>query len=130
MIATVPVCLSIRQPWAWLIVHRHKAIENCTWRTWRRGRILIHAGKAVDREAISFLRAGRHPVTGKPWTVEVPDRFETGGIVGEAAIVNCVSDSDSEWFVGPYGIVLAGARPLPFSPCRGRLGFFNLPEGA
>jgi len=129
MVSDIPVCLSIRQPWAWLIVHRHKTIENRSWHTNRRGRILIHAGKAIDREATAFLRAGRHPVTGRHWDVVAPDRFEVGGIVGEAAIVACLRQSDSEWFVGPFGIELAGARPLPFVACRGMLGFFRLPEG-
>ncbi|WP_206002040.1 ASCH domain-containing protein [Paraburkholderia aromaticivorans] len=36
--------LSIRQPWAWLIVKGHKDIENRTWSTRFRGRVLIHAG--------------------------------------------------------------------------------------
>lgn len=125
-----PVCLSIRQPWAWLIVHRHKAIENRSWPTWKRGQILIHAGKAVDHEAIEALRCGWHPVTYGLLSLEVPDQFETSGIVGAADLVDCVQQSDSEWFVGPHGFVLANARPLPFVPCRGALGFFKLPEAA
>jgi len=28
---TPVMCLSIRQPWAWLITHGHKDIENRTW---------------------------------------------------------------------------------------------------
>ena len=125
-----PVCLSIRQPWAWLIVHGHKQIENRTWRTGRCGRILIHAGKAVDKSAIADVLADRHPVTGEPRHFSAPPVFDLGGIVGEATIVDCMTASDDEWFVGPYGIVLADARPLPFVPCRGALGFFKLPEAA
>ncbi len=37
--------LSIRQPWAWLIVNGYKDIENRTWSTRFRGKVLIHAGK-------------------------------------------------------------------------------------
>jgi hypothetical protein len=40
------VCLSIRQPWAWLVAHGWKNIENRTWPTGFRGRFLIHAAKA------------------------------------------------------------------------------------
>jgi hypothetical protein len=123
-----PVCLSIRQPWAWLIVHGHKTIENRSWRAWKRGRILIHTGKGIDGEAVEDLRAGLHPVTGRPCAFDLPAAFDLGGIVGEATIVDCVTGSDDEWFVGPYGIVLADARPLPFAACRGALGFFKLPE--
>ena len=39
--------LSIRQPWAWLIVNGYKDIENRTWSTDFRGRIYLHAGKRV-----------------------------------------------------------------------------------
>ena len=36
--------LSIRQPWAELIVRGHKDVENRTWRHSYRGPVLIHAG--------------------------------------------------------------------------------------
>ena len=39
--------LSIRQPWAWLIVNAYKDIENRTWSTDFRGRVYVHAGKRV-----------------------------------------------------------------------------------
>ena len=39
--------LSIRQPWAWLIVNGHKDIENRSWPTRFRGPVLIHAAKGM-----------------------------------------------------------------------------------
>ena len=39
--------LSIRQPWAWLIVNGFKDVENRNWRTHWRGRLLIHASKGM-----------------------------------------------------------------------------------
>src|SRR5438045_8559495 len=36
--------LSIRQPWAWLIVNGHKPVENRSWSTKYTGKLLIHAG--------------------------------------------------------------------------------------
>lgn len=39
--------LSIRQPWAWMILHAGKDIENREWPTRFRGRVLIHASKAA-----------------------------------------------------------------------------------
>jgi hypothetical protein len=116
--------LSIQQPWAWLIVNGHKDIENRDWRCIRRGPVLIHAGKKVDRDAMQDLRAGRHPVTGKPLRLDLPEVFETGGIVGAATIVGCVETSSSPWFVGRFGILMRDARPLAFQPCKGALGFF------
>jgi ASCH domain len=43
--------LSVRQPWAWLIVQGFKGIENRTWQTSFRGTVLIHAGMRIDQEA-------------------------------------------------------------------------------
>lgn len=36
--------ISIRQPWAWLIVNGYKDVENRIWFANLRGRVLIHAG--------------------------------------------------------------------------------------
>lgn len=52
-----------------------------------------------------------------------------GCIVGTVDIVDCVSKSDSPWFFGRYGFVLA--NPVAFEkpiPCKGALGFFTVPE--
>src|SRR5262245_56805148 len=43
-----PLDLSVRQPWAALLVAGLKTVEVRTWPTSRRGRILIHAGKVSD----------------------------------------------------------------------------------
>lgn len=111
--------LSIRQPWAWLIVNGHKHIENRTWRTVRRGPILIHAGKTFDHDGYDWIR-----YTFPEITIPNLGDFECGGIVGEANIVNCVTFSISPWFCGPYGFVLTDRKSLPFQPCKGKLGFF------
>ena len=111
--------LSIMQPWAWLIAAGHKDIENRTWRTEYRGPVLIHAGKRIDpnyEEDGTFYWE---------WPdITQPDSFGLGGVIGEAEIVDCVSDSLSPWFHGPYGFVIRNARLLPFQRCRGQLGFF------
>ncbi len=44
------VALSLRQPWAWLVVSGHKDVENRVWRAAYRGPLLIHAGKAAPSE--------------------------------------------------------------------------------
>jgi hypothetical protein len=109
--------LSIMQPWAWLIVQGHKDVENRTWSTTFRGPVLIHAGKKADFD----------PADDWDWDDIAPPRLgreDFGGIVGEAEIVDCVRASPSRWFHGPHGFVIHNARPLPFRPCRGMLGFF------
>lgn len=118
--------LSIMQPWAWLIVNRHKAIENRDWPTRFRGPVAIHAGKMVDRDAASDVMSSIHPVTGLTRNFHArPGCFATGAIVGIADLVDCVERSDSDWFVGRYGFILANQRPVPPIKVKGELGFFN-----
>ena len=121
--------LSVRQPWAWLIVNGWKNIENRDWPTRVRGRILIHAAKIMTPDdyeaAVLFVRSFAPTVANQ---IPGPDSLLRGGIVGEATILDCVSHHDSEWFTGRYGFVLDGQQELPFQPCKGRLGFFTIPN--
>jgi len=119
--------LSIRQPWAWLIVNGHKDIENRDWWTRFRGPVLIHASKGMTRdeyEDCQFLADGLG--------IELPEfgSLERGGIVGRAVITGCVKNSDSPWFFGRYGFVIADAEPLTFQSLKGALGFFDVPDDA
>ena len=50
--ATPRPVLSVRQPWAWALLHGGKTIENRTWSTRYRGRIWIHAGMRENRDVI------------------------------------------------------------------------------
>lgn len=114
--------LSIMQPWAWLIVNGYKDIENRTWKPTNpglrfRGPVLIHCGKTFDGDDDPAEWDWPH--------IDRPEDFDMGGIVGEAEIVDCVTQSKSKWFNGPYGFVIRNARPLPFRPCVGALGFFE-----
>lgn len=117
--------LSVRQPWAWLLVNGWKDVENRTWPTKFRGRVLIHAGKTCtpfDREGWEIFEANAPDGF-------IPPGFTTldrGGIVGEVIISDCVTVSGSPWFMGPYGFVISNWRPLPFVPCNGALGFFDV----
>jgi len=114
--------ISIRQPWAWLIVNGYKDVENRVWSANLRGRILIHAGLSkqdTPHEALTYIKR-RYRVA------DLPATFETGGIVGLAEITDCVEHHRSKWFQGPFGWVLTNARRLPFKPCRGQLKFFTL----
>jgi len=114
--------LSIRQPWAWLVVNGYKDIENRTWSTNFQGRIYVHAGQRTvaddypgQREYIT--RAG----------IVIPFHLARGAIIGEVTITGCLSASDSPWFCGPYGFILedpvAYETPIPW---RGQLGFFQV----
>jgi len=135
------LALSIRQPWASLILKTGKDIENRCWPTKVRGRILIHAAKGMTRaeheDAIAFaveaIRTDpRNAGAARKTTLRdlgfAFDDLERGGIIGSVEIVDCVTASASPWFVGEFGFVLRDPKPLPFTPWKGRLGFFDVPE--
>lgn len=112
--------LSIRQPWAYLIVKGFKDIENRSWKgipVGILGPVLIHAGQKQDLEFVGGIDNRGYPI---------PASLPVGGIVGQAEIVDVVRASTSRWFTGPIGFVLASAKTLPFFPCQGQLGFFNI----
>lgn len=121
--------LSIRQPWAWHILHSGKDIENRDWHTTFRGRVLVHAAKGCTRaeweDGVDPLWASGGPTLELPALADLP----RGGIVGSVEIADCVMQSDSPWFRGRWGFVLRDARPLLFVPLRGQLGFFDVPQG-
>lgn len=121
--------LSIRQPWAWLILFAGKDIENRDWSTNVRGRILIHASKGMTRDEYENaldLRDAITPTIGP----ELPpfEMLERGGIVGSVDLYGCVHESTSPWFYGRHGFQLRDPKPTPFRPYRGQLGFFAVPD--
>lgn len=114
--------LSIKQPWAHLIIHHGKNVENRTWSTKIRGRVLIHASKTVDTAAMHYY---------EQLGMIHPDDLLRGAIVGSVEIVDCVTTSSSLWFQGPYGFVLQNPQSEPIEFIRGKLGFFeHKPENA
>lgn len=116
--------LSIKQPWAWAILHAGKDIENRTWATTMRGGILIHASKGLDLEGFEFIEKE----IGK--SVPATKYLPTGGIVGYVEIADCVEwAEDSPWFQGPFGFVLQNPIPLIFKQMKGQLGFFDVNIG-
>lgn len=122
--------LSIRQPWAWLIVNGHKDVENREWSTNYRGRVLIHAGKTMTRnEYDDCLSTALH--VGYNQYFPTREQLERGGIVGVATIVGCVASEDrsSPWHMpDQFGFLIENAKPIPFVACKGMLNFFNVPR--
>ena len=119
-ITPITKALSIKQPWAWLIVNGYKDIENRDWKTKYRGPVYIHASKRIDFAGIQWIKANF------PYIQLPPLEQQVGGIVGKAVITDCVDDCSSPWFMGKYGFKLAGASPLPIQYMPGKLGFFKV----
>ncbi len=122
--------LSIRQPWAWAIIYGGKDVENRTWKTNFRGRFLVHASKTFDMEGWQWIAKNENRLWIQQSVYELPHYAGAcllgGGIVGSVEIIDCVTSHGSIWFAGPYGFVLKNPQPLPFQPCKGRLGFFEV----
>jgi len=126
-LAKLPV-LSIRQPWAWLILHAGKDIENRCWPTRFRGRFLIHAAKGCTKNEYGDAAMFAWEATDGRGLIPPLATLPRGGIVGVAELVDCVAASPSKWFMGEYGFVLRDVQPLEFLPVTGALGFFRLPK--
>lgn len=117
--------LSIKQPYAELILQGRKVIELRRWNTQFRGPFLIHSPGAVDQEAMK-----KYGFTTLP----------TGGIVGQATLLGVKKYLSSEehqkdqpkhlasevW--GKYGFMLGNQKRLLFKPCKGALNFWNYPN--
>lgn len=69
--------ITIKQPWATLILEGYKKYEFRTWKTKYRGDILIHAGKGIDKKAMDRF---------KHLNLEYP----VGQIIAKATITDCV----------------------------------------
>ena len=87
--------LSVKQPWASLIAHGIKPIENRNWKTNFRGRIYIHACaprkfevQLTDEQTIQAA-----PVLKQLFDNTLPFR----AIIGEVDIVDCVINHESIW---------------------------------
>ncbi|WP_231489886.1 ASCH domain-containing protein [Pedobacter sp. Leaf170] len=91
--------LTIKQPWASLIAHGIKDIENRSWRTKYRGRIFIHAAsKPVgnDLETILNYKQYNNIPLDKQLTFN-NGIWQNGAIIGEVDIVDCVLNNESIW---------------------------------
>ena len=122
-----PFALSVRQPWAWAILHGGKVIENRSAGSIRAGRmdcrtIALHAASAMkeDEYRWGLWRLAKHGVT-----CPRPDELVRGAIIGQVDVVDIISESDSEWFGGQMGLVLENPRPCTPIPATGALGYFE-----
>jgi hypothetical protein len=128
--------LSLKQPWATLLVHGLKTIEVRRWPPGRQGPILIHAAKVSDDRA-------------EAWSHVPPELLEdavrlVGGIIGSGHLTGyrkyasrAQFEADQKlhlnnpaWFEdrGLYGFVFTKLKPLPFRRFPGWMRFFPVPE--
>lgn len=142
--------ITIKQPWAWLIVEGIKDIENRTWPTKFRGRVLIHAGAKADiSNSLYVLNEVQYNEVIKRLSGNCFPKYYNSAIIGSIEIVDCVLNHTSVWaqheanvrrkIDGEYKLVEVPvynwvlANPIKFSqpiPAKGSLSFWNfeMPE--
>ncbi len=126
------LAISVKQPWAALLVAGVKTVEVRTWATRTRGRVLIHAAKTADPRPEGWR------------LVNTPELKELaslrGGLIGVANLTACVRYRTAEafaeaaeahrnapdWFRagGLYGFVFQNPTPIAYHACPGRTLFF------
>lgn len=128
--------ITIKQPYANLICSGLKDIENRTWKTNYRGRVLIHAAAAPVKEGLAALNNKQlFELMNRPnWENEY-DNLPNGAIIGSVEIVDCVQNHPSKWAQeGVWNWVLANAElfPEPIEGVKGKLSFweYELPINA
>lgn len=143
--------LTVKQPWASLIIEGIKDIENRTWKCPQKyigERILIHASMKPDNVKLeiecqaSVKEIQMFSVLGR---AEEDGLF--GAIIGSVEIVDCILDHPSIWAdkwmkkhyhafgtmmsydIQPYNWVLANPIKFPEPiPYKGKLRFWDYPD--
>ncbi|MBF0247695.1 MAG: hypothetical protein HQL36_06425 [Alphaproteobacteria bacterium] len=124
------IALSVRQPWAWAIIHGGKDIENRSAAAVRHGmepgRICIHASKGMTQDEYDDTRAFMERIG-----VECPrpDELVRGAIIGAVTVVSVAKEHESPWFFGPRGLVLTDPVAVEPIPAAGQLGYFTWKRG-
>ncbi len=69
--------LTIKEPWATLIIDGYKKYEFRSWKTNYRGKILIHAGMSLEKDMLKRFE-------------EYDLKCSKGEIIGEAELTDCI----------------------------------------
>jgi len=121
-------CLSLKQPFADLVVSGKKTIELRKWNTHYRGYFLVHASGNVDKDACAYFN-------------QDPKALVIHAVIGKAVLYNVKKYESDEEFIrdkgkhlasdkyasSRYGFLLKDAvrfeKPIPLM---GKLRFFNV----
>lgn len=120
--------ISVRQPWAWAIIHAGKNVENRLKRAITLGgmdkhpELAIHAATGMTREE---YEGAREFMASIDVTCPRPDELDRGAIIGSVAIQGITYNSPSKWFFGPWALMLLRPKAIDPVPCAGQLGAFE-----
>jgi len=114
--------LSLKQPFAELILQGKKKIELRKWNTNFRGTFLIHASKISDKKAMKRFKFENLPcgyILGKVDLIDVK-HYKTGAEHKRDKNLHLAS---SLW--GSHGFILKNPKRIKPIKCNGSLGFWN-----
>ena len=114
--------LSLKQPWAELILQGKKKIELRKWNTKFRGEFLIHASKIPDRESMLKFNFKNLPlgfIVGKANLIDVKKYENSSEFLKDKNL----HLADSSW--GNYGFLLKNAKRINPIPAKGNLNFWD-----
>lgn len=120
--------ITLKQPWATLVAEGIKNIEFRSWKTNYRGKILIHAGIGIDKEAMK-----KYEYLGF--------EYPTGYIIAETEIIDCLylDDELNEYIISQnniaygskyrtgYAWILSNTKKINSNiKIKGQLGIWNI----
>jgi len=118
--------LSLKQPYAELILQGKKKIELRNWNTKFRGEFLIHASKIPDKEAMQkfgFKELPAGAIVGKANLIEVK-KYQSEQEHSKDKDLHLASE-----YWGNYGFILENVERInPIIPAKGKLNFWEHPE--
>lgn len=125
--------LSVRQPWAWALIHAGKNVENrgpvaIRHMKLRKGdRIAIHAARGMTQWEYDYAVAFMRQIN----VIDCPHARDLvrGAIIGSVRVEDVVTRSFSKWFMGPRGIIVSDPHPCEPIPAVGALGLFTWTPG-
>lgn len=127
------VAVSIKQPWATLVVHGLKTIELRRWRPRRTGLIYIHTGAIPDPSDEAWSKLPDHLKEFAKQRRGLIGRVHLTGAKRYESLADFHGDSGrhlapDSWFTedGMFGWALEQSEVISFEPCRGNLRFFRV----
>ena len=100
--------LTIKQPWASLIIEGYKEYEFRSWKTNYRGELLIHAGKSIDKEA--YKRLGKYLIN-----------MPLGKIIGKVELLDCIKQQKIFLMKDEKKIKIFTVKAFSMNNMRGKL---------
>jgi len=110
-------CLSVRQPWANLIISGAKGVENRSWSTGYRGPLYIHAPRMIDKNAEEKFK-------------DIISAYPLGAIIGQVDLVDVMVPEQGfvdPWYEpGCYGWIFKNPKRFQPHPYRGEGLLFDV----